>query len=207
MIGIYVLINKLNQKFYVGSSQNIGKRKNKHYNELRKGTHKNIHLQNAWNTYGEQNFEFNVIENVDDKNMLIEREQYYIDQYDSSNPMYGYNICPKAYSSLGYKHNGETIKRMCIQRKKNSQKYARYGNNHWRWGKILPKDAKCFYRENHPDYNGEKSPRAKLTNEKVLKIRELYKTGKYSQNILGKMFMVHKRTIGKIVNRERWTKI
>lgn len=67
----------------------------------------------------------------------------------------------------------------------------------------MGKDKKCFYRDNHPDYNGEKSPKAKLTNSDVLKI----KTGKYTHVMLGEMYDIHKRTIGKIVNRDRWKKI
>lgn len=51
---------------------------------------------------------------------------------------------------------------------------------------------------------GEKSPLAKLKQKDVDKIRELYKTGKYSQNNLAGMYGVSQPHIGDIVLRQRW---
>ena len=51
---------------------------------------------------------------------------------------------------------------------------------------------------------GEKSYNAKLTDSKVIKIRALYKTGKFTLSNLGKMFSVTFGTISKIVNNQRW---
>ncbi len=205
--GIYIICNNVNQKVYVGSSQNIKTRISKHFNELRKNIHKNRHLQGAWNKYGKENFELKIIENIQEKDKLIEREQFYINKYNAFNENFGYNICPNAYNSIGFKHTEESKQKMSIEKRNNPHKYARYGENHWRWGIKLSKNAKCFYRDNHPDYNGENSPRAKLTSKIVLEIRELYKTGKYTYSILGNKYNINKRTIGKIVNRERWKNI
>lgn len=74
--GIYKII--CNDKFYIGSSKNIQQRYYKHRRELRKGVHKNEHLQNTYNKYGENLFIIEVIEicNIDEQYL---KEQYYID--------------------------------------------------------------------------------------------------------------------------------
>lgn len=99
--GIYRIVNKINGKGYVGSAINFIKRWWKHKFDLRKNRHHSIKLQNAWNKYGEENFDFIVIELVKDKNKLIEREQYWINFYDASHPKKGYNVSPTAGSPLG----------------------------------------------------------------------------------------------------------
>lgn len=45
---------------------------------------------------------------------------------------------------------------------------------------------------------------SKLNENKVLKIRSLYKTGKYSQSELGKMFNVRQDTISDVIRRKTW---
>lgn len=49
--------------------------------------------------------------------------------------------------------------------------------------------------------------RKKLTEQKVLKIRELFATGQYSQRELARRFGVTEQPIGFIVNRKTWTHI
>lgn len=73
----------LNGCVYVGQSVNCRVRFNGHKHHLRKNKHTNLHLQHAWNVYGEETFEFAVIEEcaVCD---LDSREQYHLDVYRSS---------------------------------------------------------------------------------------------------------------------------
>jgi hypothetical protein len=78
---------------YVGSSKSSVHRKKKHIYYLRKGEHKNKHLQSSWNKYGESKFIFSFLEEVSNKKERIKREQIYIDAYMSCNPKYGYNKC------------------------------------------------------------------------------------------------------------------
>ena len=78
MTGIYRIRNKINGKCYYGSSINIKKRRLKHINGLSKNKHENIHLQNAWNKYGSNCFEFEIVEECN-KDMLRDVEQTYID--------------------------------------------------------------------------------------------------------------------------------
>lgn len=77
--GIYSISNTVNGKLYVGSTNNISVRWNKHRALLRHNKHQNTHLQSAWNKYGEESFEFSIIEECSIES-LIEREQYFIDK-------------------------------------------------------------------------------------------------------------------------------
>lgn len=80
--GIYKIINKVNGKYYVGSSNDItGKwgRWQEHRNELNKKKHSNDHLQKSWNKYGENNFDFVIIERNILNDQLLIKEQIYLD--------------------------------------------------------------------------------------------------------------------------------
>lgn len=109
--GIYAIKNKLNGKVYIGSAVNLKKRWLDHKSDLCRSAHKNDYLQKAWNKYGDINFEFSIIETIP-INLLIVREQYWMDFYESHQRANGYNICAKAGSNLGLKHTEEWKKRM-----------------------------------------------------------------------------------------------
>lgn len=102
--GVYKISNKLNGNNYIGSSKDIINRWKKHRYDLNHNIHTNTHLQNAWNKYGEEQFDFIIVEEcVLDKKVLLEREQNYIDLLKPE-----YNILPIAGSRLGSKHTEET---------------------------------------------------------------------------------------------------
>ena len=57
------------------------------------------------------------------------------------------------------------------------------------------------------DHAGESNGHSKLTEKKVLKIRELYATGKHSQQNIADEYEVARSVIGYIVRREIWKHI
>ncbi len=77
--GIYVIINTVNSKVYVGSTKDLEGRWGQHRRELCKGVHCNPYLQRSWSKHGENAFEFMVCEYTDNTEQLIEREQYWLD--------------------------------------------------------------------------------------------------------------------------------
>lgn len=93
--GVYLIINLHNGKIYVGSSANIRGRIFEHLKDLRRGCHHNRYLQRAWDKYGEGVFRFEVLETCP-TGLIIQREQYWMDNLDSSNPKIGYNLVAKA---------------------------------------------------------------------------------------------------------------
>lgn len=77
--GIYAIVCIANNKIYVGSAKDISQRWYTHQSMLRRHRTHSHKLQNAWDKYGEENFEFLVLERVDNLEDLIAREQYWID--------------------------------------------------------------------------------------------------------------------------------
>jgi group I intron endonuclease len=74
--GIYKIVNKVNGKYYVGSSKDINGRWKNHVSSCSRNCHKNPHLQNTWNKHGIDNFEFIVIEKRDESQLLIVEQKY-----------------------------------------------------------------------------------------------------------------------------------
>lgn len=98
--GIYKIINIVNNKFYIGSAVDLKRRKTRHFSELRNGKHRNIKLQRAWDKYGEHSFIFVVVEEIEDKNTLLEAEDLWLKNHVGKD--YCYNIGTKAAApSLG----------------------------------------------------------------------------------------------------------
>jgi group I intron endonuclease len=109
--GIYKIINIVSGKQYVGSAENLNKRKREHLRTLRANNHHNVHLQRAWNRYGEAAIEFRVVGKCAPER-LIELEQEVMDHLKPE-----YNISPVAGSSLGIVRSEETKRRISRAKK------------------------------------------------------------------------------------------
>lgn len=96
-------------KIYVGSSVDLKQRKADHLKDLRKGNHKNRHLQNAFRKYGEENFSWEVLEHVSEDGLLLQREEFWIVSLRAADRKHGYNINPTA---TGGTRSAETRARM-----------------------------------------------------------------------------------------------
>ena len=93
IIGIYQIKNIKNNKIYIGSSKDIYRRWREHLYKLQNNIHHSIKLQRSYNKTKDKNiFLFEIVEEVTEE-QLNEREQYYIDLYDSFRN--GYNCCEK----------------------------------------------------------------------------------------------------------------
>jgi group I intron endonuclease len=100
--GVYEIRNTKNGKVYIGSSKDVYDRLKAHKGLLNRGAHHAKHLGRAYNLDGGEVFEFNLIERACKyKPILVAREQYWMDYYQSYDQRYGYNTLPKADSSLG----------------------------------------------------------------------------------------------------------
>lgn len=96
--GIYCIENTMNGKKYVGKSNNIYKRWYDEKLGLKNGYFHNIHLQRAWDKYGEQAFSFYIIE-ICDESILSIREQFWINKFNTY--CNGYNQTFGGEGSLG----------------------------------------------------------------------------------------------------------
>lgn len=88
-IGIYLIRNKVNQKTYVGQSLHIERRWIEHKNSIQRKD-KNTILIQAIRKYGWENFQCSILEETTEE-LLDEREQYWIQYYNSLAPN-GYNV-------------------------------------------------------------------------------------------------------------------
>jgi len=111
--GIYQIVNRVNNKRYIGSTCRLLGRKKRHFSELRCNIHHSQALQRAYNKYGNDSFDFLILEYCE-PDKLLEREQWYID-----NLLPEYNVCKVAGNCAGVKHTQETKDK----RKTSLQKY------------------------------------------------------------------------------------
>lgn len=88
--GIYSIKNKIDGKLYIGKAVNIEGRFRTHISSLKKNKHDNDYLQNAWNKYGSESFEFSILEKCD-KDSLNDREIFHISNLKTKRPG-GYNL-------------------------------------------------------------------------------------------------------------------
>lgn len=123
--GIYQIRNTLNGKRYIGSAKDFASRWSDHRTALRRGTHRNRHLQFAWKKYGEDDFVFEKLEEVARFDFLVPFEQRYIDYYSHLDPKCLYNISKVAGSQLGLKHSEETKEKLRLVWKNMSPEEAR----------------------------------------------------------------------------------
>ena len=120
MNGVYVIENKIDGKKYIGKTMSGFKtRKYRHIRYLRLNQHCNIHLQNAWNYYGEDNFTFKMIYKSDDVDEVNNKEIYFISLYNTTNPDNGYNFRSGGEGGLHSEYTKDKIKISC--RGKNSR--------------------------------------------------------------------------------------
>lgn len=145
--GIYMVINLINDKKYIGQSINIKQRfiTNHQYDfNNPKNSSYNTKFYQALRKYGWNNFAVLVLEQCD-KNQLDEREIYYIDKYNTFKE--GYN------STIGGQYWTSKIHSQEIEEKRRQT------------------------REKNQSLKSENHPRAKLTNEEVALIRKRYING------------------------------
>lgn len=118
MTGIYKIENKVNGNIYIGSTIDIDTRRDDHFRCLAGNYDRNSHLQNSYNLYGSDAFDFTLVEEmkfpndylINHKRLVGEhltcREQYYI---DTLNPQY--NIAKIAGTLLGFKLSEEQLRK------------------------------------------------------------------------------------------------
>ena len=123
---IYSILNKINGKIYIGQTERLfSRRTTEHKSKLRGQDHRNPHLQNSWNKYGEDAFEFSILE-ICDNDKLNDNEDWWIDFFDSTDHNKGYNI-QKGGGSRG----------SCSQEFKDKMSKVTKGENNGNWGSSI----------------------------------------------------------------------
>lgn len=183
--GIYKITNLHNGKIYIGSAYNLSNRISVHKMRLKDRTHKNPHLQNAWNKYGEDKFIFDVVEIVENKDLILEREQFYLDSFKAYNRDIGYNIARIAGNAAGVRPSKETRKKQSISAKRRPKRVI-----------------SASHRENLSKALSGKG--YKLNWKDVRMIRKEYVTGNQKQSFLAEKYKVSASTISEIIRNLIW---
>jgi group I intron endonuclease len=189
MQAIYQIQNKINNKIYIGSTNNVRKRWNNHRSKLNNGKHENQYLQLAWQKYGQEAFEFTIVEEVNDNNR-IEREIYYLNEKKSYERDIGYNFDknPTDKSGInnsfyGKQHSEET-----------KQKLREIAN------KRSPELKKLMGAKN----KGSNNKNTKLNMEIARQIRAEYASGEWTYEKLQNKYNVAHGTIQAILTKRTW---
>lgn len=80
--GVYVIVNKVTMRAYVGQTKDLHARMRAHWSALRCGRHSNRALQSEWDAFGESCFLFCPVMKVDGP-LLLEQERRLIGQLEN----------------------------------------------------------------------------------------------------------------------------
>lgn len=206
--GVYLITNKINQYFYVGSTVDFKHRWGLHLSDLKRQKHHNPRLQAAWNKYGEDSFEFSIIEFCPKEN-LLEVEQKWLDSYNVGNRRDCYNFCTKAYSHLGRKRSAETKRRLSESQKgKTTSPEAKAKMRAAKIGKKLTAEhiEKCRIASTGRTYSRTEQWKAqyrKLSVEQIVSFRALRKSG-WTLGQLAEHFGIGESTAMRIIKGQSY---
>lgn len=207
---IYCITNLVNGKKYVGQTRNKGGYKcrwDDHKKLLRANKHvgrngKADHLQNAWNKYGEENFDFillhEIISNTEEecKNKLDELEIHYIKTWKLLNRDLGYNIADGGGASNNFA--GKTKEEMIEIKSKMSNSHKGkhngfYGKHHSEYSKNKISNSKKgkyvgesnpFYGKKHSDSSKNKVSESKKGKKNYARAKKIAMLDKNTNEIL-----------------------
>jgi group I intron endonuclease len=179
---IYKATNVVNGKLYIGMTiKTIHERRKQHFRNAKRTKTLFAH---ALRKYGEDGFEWEVIDTAETHEKLQEKEIHWIKYYNSTNQDVGYNLCTGGGGFSGFSHTEETKQKMSESK----------------LGKARPDGIKRFYKDTQ---KGEGNYNSKLTEADIREIRRLSEEG-HTNTHIGKIFEVSNFTISKIVRRVSW---
>ena len=190
MIGIYKITNLINQKSYIGQSNNIERRKTEHFSN---NNYDQSVIDKAIQLEGIENFKFEVLEECTNE-QLDEREKYWIAYYNTYEN--GYNRTRGGQGSFCGQPKLERDDVVKIRQAYNNHEYwydvykqfqdkiGIDGFKHiWqgnRWKFIMPEvyteENKNYYKQIGQFKKGEMNENSKLSDQEIINIRKRYQT-------------------------------
>lgn len=220
--GIYAIQNKITGMAYVGqTANNFGDRRDSNFAKLRHNKHDNVGLQEDWNKYGEQNYEFRILEILEDCSNIDDREKFWIAKYRENNKAFNLQSGGKGFPGM---HISEEVKRIIGEK-----------NRQHNLGKKASEETKLKMSLSHKGYkpspesiekgrlkrigiklsqetkmkisiakSGEKCNLAKYTKEQVLLAREIYDNVCKDYKYISEKTGISRVSLPDIIKRKRW---
>lgn len=161
--GIYQWKHKGSGKIYIGSAFDLFKRLRSYFFKSYLTKNKSMYINRSLLLHGHLAFSLSILEYIDISNLskeqakelILSREQFYIDTLSLDNPMY--NILPIAGSRLGSQHTEKTKSLISL---------ALSGENHYNSGKSLSAETKfliseALSKDNNPMFGQSHSEESK----------------------------------------------
>jgi group I intron endonuclease len=233
MGGIYKIECMPTNKKYIGSAKNAKNRFRLHKYKLRNGKHGNPHLQNAWRKYGSLKFDFKIIFDCPNKNLLF-WEKYWIKKHEAlkngfnindptrpnvlsgkEHPFYG--VTGEDHPAYGRKHTEEEIKRMSesLEGRELSKEHreniseAMKGKEPWNKGmgrKWMKGKGNPMHTHNI-DFTGESGPNSKLNEEAVKTIKYLSRKSDKTQKEIANAYNITQAQVSSIKLGKQWEEV
>ena len=159
---IYLWTNLVNGKKYVGQTMCFYRRMKTY-----RYTYPNAYMEHAVNKHGLDNFDITILERDVPLDKLDEREQYWLDYYQSYDLDKGYNICKIAGTTKGVTHTEEWC-----------QEHSDYMKEKWKdaeyrsfWHNRMSGENNYFYGKR---FSGDKNGHAKAV--RCVELNKIYTT-------------------------------
>lgn len=209
--GIYKLICKNTGLIYIGKSVNIRHRL-RGYKNFKGSSGKRYHFLYALLKYGWDSFKVEILETLEDfdkirdNQLLLEKESYYINIFDSTNPNIGYNICKFSTDATGRKCSELTKKkignsnrgRVVSDETRQKQRVAHLGRSHSKETREKMSQKSRGHTRllgfKSSDETKEKIRQARLGRKHSEESKEKMRKPKVNRENLGKSFLGKKHT-------------
>lgn len=193
--GIYTITNQIDNKIYVGYTNNFRYRYTDHVNDLKGNRHCNTYLQNAWNKYGKENFLFEILVECPE-HLLVSEEHYWATLLNTHDDKYGYNILPTNPEGQ-IKFTKEIVQKRQNTRRKRAEEKGYWFTEEWKQAareretgkkqsaetirKRLETFKKIGYVPKPPSFKGKK-----LSEYQLKRLSEVHKGKKISEEQIKK---------------------
>lgn len=166
--GLYIIESEIDSKVYIGQTkQKFKKRYYHHAWKLKQGSHDNKHLQKAFNKYGENNFTFKILMEINDHSKLNENEVIQIDLYRSLGGCYNMQaggqvsnigiMSEEGRKSVSEKNRARMLGSKMSEETKSKMSESRKGNRYNEKNWIINDDVAFIIKTKL--INGEKPPK------------------------------------------------
>ena len=229
--GIYGIVNKANGNIYVGKTgNNFGDRRDCHFAALRGGYGVNQHLQRALGKYGEDQFEFVVLQECTTEDDLNDLERLYIEKSRSDGTCYnianggeggllGRHLSDETKRKIGEKNRANMTGRTAsdqTRRKMSASQKARFAgmtqSERIEYGKRMLQIASGYTwsddaKRRFSEVQSTRPNGATYTAEQVREIRRLHEENGLGYTEISTRLDIPRHTVYQIATYRRWKNI